>query len=498
MHQEYFDRFEPNMVGKNEVILAARGSAKTTLFCLIDPIHRAVYGTESFIVALSSTAPLSRDKTRDIATELQLNDSLIKFFNIDMGSSRISTEFFNIKTIFGECSFRGQSFFSQIRGLKRGHSRPSFMIFDDVTHGERVFSEEQRDKAKRQFFTDIRNAGQPETNYRFVGTTIHKEDLLMQLYENPAWKSYLYRAIMRFPKNQDLWDKWEKIMTDPSNTKDQCLVLGDEFYEKNKEKMNKGAKVLWPEREPLVYLMKERLLIGRRAFNAEKQMMPFLSTESLFQKIHWFIPTLKKSIEHYEIEDTGKFINVDDGRFVNYYALDPATGERKTQTQKKSLSFSARILAKKDMKTGKIYVWKTILNRDSPSTIINEIFHLQAQYNFERIGVEANLFKDLFGEYLKLARKEYQRIHGVDLYLPIYEIYAKEKKEQRIYSVEPAVTEGRILFSKYLIQEFKTQLLDYPNCSHNDGLDALEILEKISNPKNKIKRSRLTLSGSPF
>lgn len=498
MHLDYFKRFNPNLKASKEIIFASRGAAKTTLFCLIDPMHRALFGTEKFVVVLSSTAPLVRNKIKDIGAELISNERLNDFFNIRMSEN--SAEKILLTTDFGECYITGQGFFSQIRGLKKGSNRPTYILGDDTTHGERVFSEVQREKAKRQFYTDIFNTKEPDTSFLFFGTVIHKDDLIMDLSKLPDWKSFKYPSIESHPKNLDLWNKWESIYSDPELDVDQRAEKSNKFYEDNKDKMNEGVEVLWQEREDILYLMKERMTIGRKAFNAEKQMIPFLSDESLLTKIHWFTQnhTNKEGKECIKIEDTGALIEVtqeilQEHRFDYYYALDPATGERKTQSYKKELSFSARVLGMKDRKTGKMYIFQVIMDRKAPSEVIDEMYELHRKYNFVRLGVETNLFKDLFGDVIKMKRKEFRGKYDEDIYLPIYEIYANEKKEQRIYTIEPPITRGDVMFSKSLIPKFVTQLEDYPNCTHNDGLDALEILLKISDPKNKLKRSHIGL-----
>ena len=191
----------------------------------------------------------------------------MSFFGIEFDQKRVSTEQFTVTSIFGTCTIKAQSFFSQIRGLKKREDRPTRMVFDDITHGERVFSEVQREKAKRQYDTDIVNAGQPDTNYIFVGTTIHKDDLVTKLANSPLWKSYTYPAIITWPHNMDLWDSWEKLMLNKEDP--QAEQTADKFYTENKTEMDKGSKVLWKEREDLLFLMKLRLQ-GRRSFDAEK------------------------------------------------------------------------------------------------------------------------------------------------------------------------------------------------------------------------------------
>ena len=486
MHLEYFKDFVPDEKKEKKVIQAARGSAKTTLFALIDPLHRICFNNEKYILIMSSTTPLARLKSKDIHREVELNEKLQEFFGLDFGEKRTSKESFLVSSQYGDCYIHSQGFFSQIRGAKYGSQRPTRMIFDDVTHGERVFSEEQRDKAERQFKTDILQASQPNTNHIFIGTTIHAEDLLNRLVKNPTWRNKKYVAIEKWPVNMNLWEDWEQIYKDPTLEQEKRAEKAQKFYEKHETEMNKGAKVLWPEREDLLYLMIERLNIGRRAFGAEKQMQPFLTGEALFQKISWFYPDEKNGMPGYYIEKTGKFVEYESSRFQRYYALDPSTGERKKQTQKKKLSQSARIVASKDLDTGKIFVDEAIMDRKPPSTIIYEMYTLHNLYNFVRMGFEENLFRDLFRDHLESVKEQWRNENGFAPDLPWFSIWADQKKEQRIYTIEPLVSQGTILFNKHMNPDFLTQLQDYPNCDHNDGLDALEIISKIADPRTKL------------
>ena len=386
MHNDYFQQFNPDEQAVQKVILASRGSSKTTLIALIDSLHRVCFSTEKYILLLSSTSPLGRAKAKDIHSEIELNRKLKYFFELDFTGKRQSKESFEVSSSFGKCFIHAQGYFSQVRGLKHGAERPTRIIYDDVTHGERVFSETQRQKAERQFFTDIKNAAQPKTSHVFIGTTIHADDLVTKLSKNPLWRSSTYKAIKKWPKNMDLWDQWEQLWTDNSiKPRDKESVCHD-FYINNKEKMDEGAEVLWPEREPLYLLMKERMTIGRRAFGAEKQMEPFLSGESLFKKIYWFKPIASEKGYGFEIEHSKKFVRTTTDRFQYYYSLDPATGERKKQTQKKVLSQSARLIVARDYDTGRLYVIRAIMDRSPPSEVIREMFDLHEQYDFVRMG----------------------------------------------------------------------------------------------------------------
>ena len=485
MHKDFFKEFKPVEKGLQRVTLASRGSAKTTLVCLIYVLHKICFSTEKYILILSSTSPLTQAKANAIHSEVLGNEKLKEFFGLKFeGGKKAGKVAFTVCSKYGECYISAQSFFAQIRGTKYKDTRPTLIILDDVVHGEEVFSEEQRIKAERQFQTDIKQARQPGTNFIFIGTRIHDQDLGSTLSRDPTWESKVYPSFEKWPDRMDLWEQWEDIMRDPTLSSTEKRKNADNFFKKNKKEMIKGAKVLWPEREDVYFLMNERLSIGHKAFGAEKQMIAFLTGDNVFDKITWFYPQERDGLPGFYIEKYDKWLEVDESRFVKYYAIDTATGERKKQTQKKTLSQSARLVAAKDTYTGYIYVLEAFMDRKSPSKIIYEMYDLHHHHNFHIMGFEENQFQDLYNEHISLMREKWKKDHNTDLSLPTTGIYNSVDKEQRIYALEPHVTMGKILLNKHINPDFTAQIQTYPNSDHNDGLDALEILWQISQNKS--------------
>ena len=477
MHLNFFKNYQPEEKNLLKVILAARGSAKTTLICLIYVLHKVCYNNEKYIMILSSTTPLSRQKSKDIHTEIKHNEKLQQVFKIDFeGKRTASSENFVVNSCFGDCKIQSQSFNSQIRGTKYKENRLTLVILDDVVHGEEVFSEEQRIKAERQLKTDIMQASQPGTNFVYIGTRIHDKDLGSELARDPAWHSEVYPAFEKWPERMDLWEQWEEILKDPTKTKSQKAILADKFYEKNKVKMTKGAKVLWPEREDVLFLMKERMKIGHKAFGAEKQMIAFLTSDTLFEDITWFVPKTIQGHYGFYLEKQDEFIPFDEARFTKYYSLDPATGEEKKQTQKKTLSQSARIIAAKDETTQTLYIIDAFMDRKPPLKIIKEMYDLHHHHDFHKMFFEENLFRDLYKGTIKSVGESWNRKYDTDLKLPTISIWNSQEKEQRIYALEPKVSMAKIVFNKHINPDFIAQIETYPNSDHNDGLDSLQIL----------------------
>lgn len=77
-----------------------------------------------------------------------------------------------------------------------------------------------------------------------------------------------FASIISWPTHLDtLWAQWIKYY---HSDKDKCV----KFYQDNKDKMNEGVHVLWPEKEDILTLMQMRENIGYQAFASEKQNDP--------------------------------------------------------------------------------------------------------------------------------------------------------------------------------------------------------------------------------
>ena len=53
----------------------------------------------------------------------------------------------------------------------------------------------------------------------------------MRLVQNPAFDSQLYKSIIEWADNDDLWDRWKEIYSDMENPNRR--VAADKFYYEN-------------------------------------------------------------------------------------------------------------------------------------------------------------------------------------------------------------------------------------------------------------------------
>ena len=139
-------------------IAAPRGSAKTTVTCLIDVLHAICYKTEDFIIIISETKTLAIGRVMDIKSEIESNDVIRETFGVLRGTIWKQDEIITANGV--RLTAKGRN--GQIRGEKDGPNRPSLIILDDVESSESAVSPLQREKVRNWYQTDVRRAGRPD------------------------------------------------------------------------------------------------------------------------------------------------------------------------------------------------------------------------------------------------------------------------------------------------------------------------------------------------
>lgn len=484
-HEEYFQttRFGERRIRR--AWASPRGSAKSTLISLIKPIHDAAYGFEKFLLLISNKDDLAAAKTKDIRDEILTNGMLRCTYGLHFETRKPPVSAFTILAPEHEMHVVAAGAGTQIRGIRYREARPSKIICDDFEHSERVYSELQRQKLENYFFEDVGKVGDEETNIEFVGTSLHKQALLEKLLRNPRYQGKKYRSIKTWPQNTDLWNKWENIYMDIGD--DNRVQKAEKFFEDNKEAMLDGFTVMWPEKEPPYDLMLERMEIGHRAFMKEKQNEPLGAEDKVFERILWYKETAKGII----IEHTGEEISWDKLRNNAYGAMDPATGQTKP-TGKKMGDYAVMAMGYKDPK-GRLLVHADWTKRRPPTSQINAIFDYHERFEFQKFGVETNLYRNLLLPNIIDERKRREKSARKIIRIPFYDIENTENKDKRIHRLEPKVSHGWILFNRALSHEFVSMFDEYPHADHDDAPDAVDMLWGLVH--NRYKVSPISLNA---
>ena len=138
------------------------------------------------------------------------------------------------------------------------------MVLDDIENDENVRTVEQRKKLENWFYKAVSKAGDTYTDIVYIGTLLHYDSLLAKVLKNPAYRSVKYKAVQSF-STSPLWETWESIYTDLGNEGRE--LEAKKFFEKNREEMLAGTKVLWEEKLSYYDLMVTRVSEGEASLD---------------------------------------------------------------------------------------------------------------------------------------------------------------------------------------------------------------------------------------
>jgi predicted phage terminase large subunit-like protein len=165
------------------VIVAFRGSAKSTILTMSYPIW-AVVGRQQkkFVLIASQTQYQARVHLTNIKRELESNTLLTN----DMGPFIEQREEWGSTSLYIEkynARITAISAEQSVRGIRHGAFRPDLIIADDVEDMASVKTREGRNKTFDWYTSEIIPAGDTYTKRIAVGNLLHEDSLLMRLKE---------------------------------------------------------------------------------------------------------------------------------------------------------------------------------------------------------------------------------------------------------------------------------------------------------------------------
>jgi predicted phage terminase large subunit-like protein len=165
---------------KMTVIVAFRGSAKSTIVSLSYPLWAILSGKCKFALLLSQNQEQARQLLRNIKAELQTNSLLRNDFGPfeekkgDLGVGAIIIPKFGAKIMAASSE-------QSIRGVRHREHRPDLIICDDIEDLGSVKNRESRDKTFQWLMGDVIPAGDRDTRMFVVGNLLHEDSTLMRL-----------------------------------------------------------------------------------------------------------------------------------------------------------------------------------------------------------------------------------------------------------------------------------------------------------------------------
>jgi len=205
---------------KLAILVAFRGSGKSTLFTLSYPIWSVIGDQQKkFILIVSQTQSQARLHMANIKRELETNELL----KADIGPfEEISDEWGSNSIVIPKYGARitVASTEQSIRGLRHGEYRPDLVICDDVEDLNSVKTKEGRDKTFNWLVGEVLPIGDQNTKMIIVGNLLHEDSLLMRLrkgIENGKLNGKYFSYPLLDEKNNIAWPGKFKTMQDIEN-----------------------------------------------------------------------------------------------------------------------------------------------------------------------------------------------------------------------------------------------------------------------------------------
>ncbi|TWT30342.1 Terminase-like family protein [Posidoniimonas corsicana] len=432
-------------------LIGPRGGAKSTVGTLAAVLRAAVTGGERYIWILSATESQAKNHLHNLKQELADNPRLRAAYPAAARTPRwwraSSIRLSNDVVI--EAFGAGQ----RLRGRRMGAARPSLIVCDDIENDQHIDSARLRESSRQWFFGTLLKAGDARTNVLNLATALHRDALAPRLHTSPGWASRVFAAVQAWPTNQPLWDEWRRLYCLPV---DDAPQQAEAFYRERQAEMDHGARVLWPEEEDLLTLMRQRVEGGETAFEREKQGRP-IDPERCEWPADYFGP-------HAWFDEWPA------GLRLRVLSLDPSKG-----ADARHGDYSAYVLLGVG-EGGVLHIDADLQRRPTAQMVADGAAHLQA-FRPQAFGVESNQWQQLLAaEFQTELRRRGQ------LGRSIAEIHNHTSKAMRIRRLGPYLSQRRLRFrrnspgARLLIE----QLQDFPLATHDDGPDALEMAVRLA------------------
>jgi predicted phage terminase large subunit-like protein len=451
-------------------IAAPRGIAKTTLL-KGELVHDVVYGLEKFVVVLSAEERLALSINRDVRAFFQDGQSrLARLYGpFDVVGQ---TEEFAI-TCPGApwpVAFLARSFGTQVRGANYRTQRPTKIVVDDGERPDRVRNPDQRKIGWSFLHDDVLKAG-PAAGGCLVewrGTVLHPDSILSRILVSPGWYSKKWQAMKKWPVNRHVWDECHAIWANLAN--ERRLEDARAFYEAHRVEMDEGAEVLDENTRDLYSCFELIWSEGLASFLRECQNEPVDPSARLFDTSR--MARCKVERDHIVAKD-GRRIPFSE--LVFWARLDPALGKdagMPGDTGAGAGDFASIAVIAMD-RFGYGYVVDVWLKRARPDEQLQQLWTMRERWPFQRLSIESNGFQSLLGRDFKRLQLE-RRNEGKVWQIQVDEDVSSVPKDERIASLDPAVSNDWLQFATTLSGDVLTQFEEFPTGAHDDAPDAVE------------------------
>lgn len=427
--------------GARDVIIAPRGSAKSTLISLVYPLWRSITGRTRYALVVMDSWAQAVLQIEAIKVECEVNPRLAMDFPEIAGAGRVWRE--GEIVLANNVRIQGAGSGMKLRGRRHGPHRPDLVVLDDIENDENVASSKQRDKLETWVLKSVVKLGPANGSIDLlhIGTVLHHDAVLIRNARRPGWRVARFRALMTMPSDLALWDRFGEILANDGEEAAQA------FYAENRDWMDDGAVLNWPAMQTLLQLMTERAE-SSSAFASEQQGEPIVEG-SPFQALTFWVMKRRE--------------------WIFFGSVDPSLGKRG-----RGRDPSAILVGGLD-RTGRhpvLDVVEASIRRRLPDTIIADIIAMQKEYACQLWFVESVQFQEFLRTELMVRALQ----QGVAL--PAVPVTPSTDKALRIERLQPYTAMGAIRFHQSqatLLEQLRHWHPEHAD-DHDDGPDALEML----------------------
>jgi len=411
---------------KMAVIVAFRGSAKSTIISLSYPLWAVLSGKRKFVLILSQNYEQAKQILRNIRIELESNEMLISDFGSftskkgNLGTSSILFPKLGAKIMAASSE-------QSIRGIRHREFRPDLIICDDIEDLNSVRNHEGRDKTYNWINGEVIPLGDSNTKTIIVGNLLHEDSTLMRLKKDieEGGMNGIYRE---YP----LIDSCGKCLWPGKFPDLKAIELA---------RSRVGSEQAW-SREFLLTILPDSDRIIQRSWIKTYGSLPDPRLGYRFTAVGVDLAISQKETADYTAIVTAHVYGYGDD--LRIYIEPCPVNERLTalQTQQKIISIADRLLQLK---------------------FIPQVF-------VEKVGYQGALIEMLKSKGLKTEGAE---IHGQD-------------KRARLSMISGLVEAGKVFFPEKGAEILIGQLVNFGIEKHDDLADAFSIV--LTEIQKKAKR----------
>ncbi len=411
---------------KRSVIVAFRGSAKSTIFSFSYPIWAMISEQQKkFVVILTQTQAQAKSQLGNIKRELESNEIL----RADLGPFQQENEEWTADSIvipsyntrIAACSTE-----QSIRGARFGSHRPDLIIVDDVEDLASTKTMESRNKTFSWFTGEVIPCGDQNTKLIVVGNLLHRDSLTMRL-KKLIEEGQLNGIFKEYP------------LVDPD------------------------GKILWPGKFPTMRHIEDlkNLSASKAAFQRE-MMLKIISTEEQIIRQDY--------LQYYTCFP-------DEGNLLYYgVGIDLAISER-SYADKTAMVVGAVFQDNSSPSGLRLYIWPNPINEKL--TFPQTIEHIKKIYE----GLGRSL-TNLYVESVAYQSAVVQQLQADGIEAKA--VKTAGDKKTRLNLISNFVRTGQVIFPQNGVDELILQLLGFGSEKHDDLVDAfVYLVNEVFDPKNR-------------